>query len=54
MSVSAQIRRTLSIVNAAYSEVFRNDFPARSCVAVKQLPLNGLVEMEATVVLEKQ
>lgn len=42
------------IVNAAYSEVFRNDFPARSCVAVKQLPLNGFVEMEATVVLEKQ
>ena len=35
-----------SIVNAAYSEVFRNNFPARSCVAVKQLPLNGLVEAE--------
>ena len=35
-----------SIVNAAYSEVFSNNFPARSCVAVKQLPLNGLVEAE--------
>ena len=42
-----------SAVNKVYSEVFQSDFPARSCVAVKQLPLNGLVEMEATVVIEK-
>lgn len=39
------------VVNAAYAKVFNQDPPARSCVAVKQLPLGGLVEIEATVVL---
>ena len=39
------------LVNAAYAKVFSQNFPARSCVAVKQLPLGGLVEIEATVVL---
>ncbi len=38
-------------VNVAYSELFKSDFPARSCVAVYQLPLGGLVEIEITVVL---
>lgn len=38
-------------VNEAYSAVFNSDCPARSCVAVKELPLNGLVEIEAIVVL---
>ena len=38
-------------VNEAYAAVFNPDSPARSCVAVKELPLNGLVEIEAIVVL---
>ncbi|WP_443660678.1 Rid family hydrolase, partial [Desulfovibrio sp.] len=38
-------------VNEAYATVFNADCPARSCVAVKELPLNGLVEIEAIVVL---
>ncbi len=38
-------------VNEAYAAVFNADCPARSCVAVKELPLNGLVEIEAIVVL---
>lgn len=38
-------------VNEACSAVFNSDCPARSCVAVKELPLNGLVEIEAIVVL---
>lgn len=38
-------------VNEAYAAVFSGDYPARSCVAVKELPLNGLVEIEAIVVL---
>jgi len=33
-------------VNAVYSKYFHTNPPARSCVAVKQLPLNGLVEIE--------
>lgn len=38
-------------VNAEYSKVFTKDFPARSCIAVAQLPLNGLVEIELIVAL---
>lgn len=38
-------------VNAEYAKVFSGDFPARSCVAVHQLPLGGLVEIEAVVAL---
>lgn len=38
-------------VNEAYAAVFSSDYPARSCVAVKELPLNGLVEIEAIVAL---
>lgn len=37
--------------NAEYAKVFTKDFPARSCFAVKQLPLGGLVEIECVVVL---
>ncbi len=33
--------------NAVYSKYFTEHFPARSCVAVKTLPLNVLVEIEA-------
>ena len=40
-----------STVNAEYSKVFTDKYPARSCVAVKQLPLDGLVEIEVTVAL---
>lgn len=34
------------LVNEAYKAVFTEPFPARSCVAVKALPLNALVEIE--------
>lgn len=34
-------------VNKAYSKFFTEKFPARSCVAVKQLPLGSNVEIEA-------
>ena len=33
--------------NKIYSEYFTENFPARSCVAVKTLPKNLLVEIEA-------
>lgn len=38
-------------VNEAYSAVFAENCPARSCVAVRELPLNGRVEIEAVVAL---
>ena len=34
--------------NAVYARFFTGDCPARSCVAVKTLPKNVLVEIEAT------
>ena len=36
--------------NAVYAEFFGEHKPARSCVAVHQLPLNARVEIEVTVV----
>lgn len=36
-------------VNEVYGGFFDGVFPARSCVAVHQLPLNGLVEIEVVV-----
>lgn len=36
-------------VNEVYAAFFDQSFPARSCVAVHQLPLGGLVEIEAIV-----
>ena len=33
-------------VNGVYSKYFTSDCPARSCVAVAELPLGGLVEIE--------
>jgi len=33
--------------NAVYAEVFKTDCPARSCFAVKDLPMGVLVEVEA-------
>lgn len=39
-----------SLVNEVYSEYFCNHKPARSCVAVKDLPAGGEVEIEAIAV----
>ncbi len=36
-------------VNGVYSKYFTADCPARSCVAVAELPLGGLVEIEVIV-----
>ncbi len=38
------------MVNEAYKQFFVEPFPARSCVAVKSLPLGVLVEIEAIAV----
>ncbi len=38
-------------VNAVYAEMFGTEAPARSCVAVKELPKGALVEIEAIAVL---
>ncbi|MDR2385153.1 MAG: RidA family protein [Tannerella sp.] len=35
-----------AVVNEVYARQFDGDFPARSAVAVKTLPKNGLVEIE--------
>lgn len=37
-------------VNEIYAQYFHNEVPARSCVAVEQLPKAALVEVEAIVV----
>ena len=37
-------------VNEVYAAQFSGDFPARSAVAVKTLPKNGLVEIEVIAV----
>lgn len=37
-------------MNEVYASFFPTDPPARSCVAVKGLPLGGLVEMEAVAI----
>ena len=36
-----------SKVNAIYSEFFKTDCPARSCVEVARLPKDVLIEIEA-------
>lgn len=36
--------------NAVYAEFFKDQVPARSCFAVKDLPLGGLVEIECIAV----
>ena len=36
--------------NAVYAEFFQGEVPARSCFAVKALPLGGLVEIECIAV----
>ena len=37
-------------VNEVYAKFFDGVYPARSCVAVHQLPMNGQVEIEVTVI----
>ena len=39
------------LFNALYAEYFVDDPPARSCVAVKTLPKNALVEVEAIALI---
>lgn len=36
-------------VNEVYGKFFDGAYPTRSCVAVHQLPMNGLVEIEVVV-----
>jgi len=38
-------------MNGVYAEYFQEPFPARSTIAVKSLPKNGMVEIEAVAVL---
>lgn len=40
-----------SAVNEVYAEYFSNHKPARSCVAVKELPLGGEIEIEAIAII---
>lgn len=37
-------------VNEVYAKSFEGEYPARVCIAVKQLPKNGLVEIEVIAV----
>jgi 2-iminobutanoate/2-iminopropanoate deaminase len=37
-----------SIINEIYSKYFKKDFPARVALAVKDLPLGALIEMDCT------
>lgn len=39
-------------VNAVYATFFEGVYPARSCVQVAALPLNGLVEIECVAYVE--
>ncbi|MDR7870259.1 MAG: RidA family protein [Tissierellaceae bacterium] len=39
------------LVNEVYGEYFSNHKPARSCVAVKELPLGGEVEIEVIAII---
>lgn len=39
-------------INAIYTEVFGDNKPARSCVAVAELPLHGLFEIESVAYCE--
>jgi 2-iminobutanoate/2-iminopropanoate deaminase len=40
-----------AVVNEIYAAQFAGDFPARSAIAVKTLPKNGLVEIEVIALL---
>lgn len=39
-------------INAIYAEVFGDNKPARSCIAVAELPRNGLFEIESVSYFE--
>lgn len=41
-----------AVVNEIYKSYFDGNYPARSCIQVAKLPLNGLVEIECMVVAE--
>lgn len=43
-----------SIVNEVYEEFFTPPFPARSCVAVRELPKNAKIEIEAIALREQK
>ena len=40
-------------VNRIYAEYFENEFPARSCVEVSELPKEAMVEIEVIAVKKK-
>lgn len=40
--------KNYSIVNEIYSKYFEKDFPTRVALAVKELPLGALIEMDCT------
>jgi 2-iminobutanoate/2-iminopropanoate deaminase len=42
--------KDFATVNAVYAKYFDGEYPARSCIAVKALPLGGLVEIESIAV----
>ena len=43
---------SFAAVNQIYGEFFGPNYPARSCVEVSRLPMNGLVEIEAIAAVE--
>jgi 2-iminobutanoate/2-iminopropanoate deaminase len=42
-----------AVVNEVYASFFTEPYPARACVAVSELPLGALVEIEAIAALEE-
>lgn len=42
-----------AVINEIYAKYFTKTFPARAAFAVKTLPKNGLVEIEAVAVVPK-
>ena len=42
-----------AVVNEIYKSYFDGNYPARSCIQVAKLPLNGLVEIECMAVAKK-
>mmetsp|Transcript_9016 Transcript_9016/g.9363 ORF Transcript_9016/g.9363 Transcript_9016/m.9363 type:complete len:103 (+) Transcript_9016:1-309(+) len=41
-------------VNEVYSKYFTKNYPSRTCMQVVRLPLDSLIEMEATACLKKK
>ena len=46
-TVFLQDLNDFAAVNAIYAEFFGPNYPARSCVQVARLPMDGLLEIEA-------